>query len=368
MLILQDPTNDKSTTLLESISEALKSASSLSAMFSFVSKSGVDLITKESNFHRVASSGGIDLIVGVDAVTNAKAIDALVILHQQYPQIRIRALMNPKPSGLFHPKFAFTEANGGGFQITGSGNLTEGGLLRHWEAYSFDRLDARQLAETKLTFDGWVGRHSASLLRIEDPLVRDRAQKNTVSAVIGDLPTLIAHPDEDKDEDTDAEQVVSNDARVLIAQIPKSGNRWNQANFDIDNFRDFFGVGDDVAKRLWVFRYVNHDGTMAEYEPLRPPVPVASDNFRFELKAAAGQPYPTGGRPIGVFVRMAARLYFYRLLMPNDDPQFSHVLALLRAKAGQFHRPDRMMRERMTVGELKTLWPDSPFWKLPPID
>lgn len=371
MLILQDPTNDQSTTLLESVSEALESAASLTGVFAFASKSGVELLSEEENFRKVAETGAVDLIVGIDAVTNAKAIEALVKLGGQFPKIKIRALMNPKPSGLFHPKFAFTTGLEGGHQITGSGNLTVGGLLSHWEAYSFEKLDKDGIAATGTTFAEWTKRHNESLLPIGDPKVKERASQNTHIAVVGDLPTLSARQKPVvEEEEPEAASAIPDDLRVLVAQIPKSGNRWNQANFDLDNFENFFGVGDDAAERLWVFRHVNDDGTMADTEPPRPPVPVVSDNFRFELKAAHGLPYPnpvTEGRPIGVFVRMTARLYIYRLVMP-DDPQYQTVLDLLTLKAGPDQRTDRMMRERMSVGELKAFWPDSPLWKLPSID
>ena len=62
MLILQDPTDNASTTLLESVSEALESAKSFSGMFAFASKSGVELLSEEQNFRRVAETGAIDCV------------------------------------------------------------------------------------------------------------------------------------------------------------------------------------------------------------------------------------------------------------------------------------------------------------------
>ena len=103
-----------------------------------------------------------------------------------------------------------------------------------------------------------------------------------------------------------------NNAEVLIAEIPASGDRWSQANFDLENYRNFFGANEAVGNRLVIFRHVNEDGTMAEYERNRPPVTVKSRNFRFELAAASGPPYPNGEfRPIAVFVRIVGRTFFY---------------------------------------------------------
>ena len=89
--------------------------------------------------------------------------------------------------------------------------------------------------------------------------------------------------------------------------------------------------------------------------------------FRFELAAATDIPYPKSGRPIGVFVRMVGRTFFYRLLLPGDT-EYDNVRRLLERKAGPNHRSDRMRRERMTVEELRREWPTSPLWRLPAID
>ena len=114
---------------------------------------------------------------------------------------------------------------------------------------------------------------------------------NHVMAREGDLPTLLASAAA-TDEEPETTQLMPNNAVVLIAEIPASGDRWKQANFDLDNYRNFFGAREDVADRLVIFRHVNADGTMAEYERNRPPVTVKSRNFRFELAAASGIPYP----------------------------------------------------------------------------
>lgn len=160
-----------------------------------------------------------------------------------------------------------------------------------------------------------------------------------------------------------AAQFFPNQAVVLVAEIPQSGDRWKQANFDLDNYLNFFGaqVG---TQRLVIFRHVNRDGTMADYERNRPSVEVKSRNFRFELAAASGIPYPSNGRPIGVFVRVATRTFFYRLLLPND-PDYALVSSLLQRRMQPGFSPQRMRRVRMTVEDLRRDWPNAPFWTLP---
>ena len=76
---------------------------------------------------------------------------------------------------------------------------------------------------------------------------------------------------------------------VLVAEIP-GGDRWKQANFDQHTFETFFEA--KLGTRRWVcFQHVNAAG-IEVLEPLRPSIIVPSVNFRFELGAGAGLPYP----------------------------------------------------------------------------
>ena len=363
VLILQDPTNEQGPFLLESLTDAFRSATQIAGIFAFASSKGVQLFAEGKEFEKVARKGLVDLIVGTDAVTNVRALDALAKVARQFPKIKARAFLNPKPEGLFHPKFCFTRKESGGRLIAESGNLTEGGLLGNWEAYSDNELNAEEFAAVQTTWDNWTKKHAQCLLPLDDAKVREQASLNHVMAREGDLPTLVASAASVEDE-PETTQLMPSSAAVLIAEIPASGDRWKQANFNLDNYKNFFGAREDVANRLVVFRHVNADGTMAAYERHRPPITVRSRNFRFELAAASGISYPTNGRPIGVFVRMVGRTFFYRLLLP-DDSQYDVVRKILTRRAGPRHRTDRMRRERMTVEELRREWAASPLWRLP---
>jgi len=329
-------------------------------MFAFASSVGVKLLVDDEQFKEAARRGAVELIVGTDAVTNVRALEALADVSDDFPNVRTRAFLNPQPTGLFHPKFCFTRSGGGGCLIAGSGNLTEGGLLGNWEAYSVDELNEQGIAAVQAVWDQWTLKHAEWLLPVDDDRVRSRAALNNVMAREGDLPTLVATPVVDEPETT---QLMPNNATVLVAEIPASGDRWKQANFDLDNYTNFFGAREGTD-RLVVFRHVNADGTMAAYERNRPPVTVKSRNFRFELAAASGIHYPTNGRPIGVFVRMVGRTFFYRLLLPSD-PEYATVRDILHEKAGALHNVARMRRERMTVQELRMRWPTFHFGSFP---
>ena len=145
---------------------------------------------------------------------------------------------------------------------------------------------------------------------------------------------------------------------VLVAEIPKSGDRWKQANFDLANFINFFGASQTVARRAYFF-HVRADGTVGHQE-VRPAVVVVSQNYRFELDAASGVDYPTNGRPIGVFVRIASRTFIYTLVMPGEPAHvaMNQLLARSVPNPGQ-----RMRRVVFSAGQVQAAWGDSPLWR-----
>lgn len=365
MLVIQDPTDEQSTYLLESLLDAFRSAEKIVGAFSFASSAGVRLFTEDPAFREVAGHHPVDLVVGIDAVTNDRALDSLTAVAQEFPNVQVRAFLNPRPEALYHPKFCWTKTAGGGHLITGSGNLTEGGLLRNWEAYAVEELNELGINAVESAWNTWSAKHNASLLPLDNAAVRRLASANNVLAQEGDLPTLVATPPQSAPGSEPVTTLqIPNRATVLIAEIPgRTNDRWNQANFHLDDYRNFFGVREGVL-RLVVFRHVNADGTMADYERNRRSVTVRSRNFRFELAAAAGIPYPPEGegRPIGVYIRVATRTFFYRLMLPAD-PEYATVRTLLERRAGA---ASRLMRTtQMTVADLRREWPTAPFWNLP---
>lgn len=362
MLVIQDPTDEQSTYLLESLLDAFRSAETIAGTFAFASSAGVRLFTEDQAFQDAARDHAVDLVVGVDAVTNERALDSLAAVAQNFPNVQVRAFLNPRPGATYHPKFCWTRTATGGYLITGSGNLTEGGLLRNWEAYSIETLNTVEIDAVESVWTAWTTKHNTSLLPLDNAEIRRLASANNVLALEGDLPTLVAPAAPAIAGAGPATTLeIPSAAAVLVAEIPRAANRWNQANFHREDFVNFFGAREGTS-RLMVFRHVNADGTMAGYERNRPPVTVRSRNFRFELAAAAGLPYPANGRPIGVFVRVATRTFFYRLMLP-DDPEYPTVQAMLQGRAGP---PAQNMRSvRMTVADLRREWPNSPFWNLP---
>lgn len=353
MLIMQDPTNPDSTYLLESLLDACTSATKLAGAFAYATASGVRLLTSSDVFKTLIDNHEVDLIVGVDGVTNNVALDCLSEAAAGHDNFRVRAFLNPRNDVIFHPKFCWTKNDDSGSVIVGSGNLTEAGLLGNWEAYSCEQVDLERLGEVESVWNEWAARHEYCLKPLDDDEVRSRATQNTVMARQGDLPTLSTAPADDLAEEVESSHPLDPSA-VLIAELPK--NRPGQADVGKPAYENFFGarVGE---QRLVMFRHVEANGELSPYSHTRRGVEVSSHNYRFELAAASQLTYPKNGRPIVVFVRIATRTFLYHLLMPSNA-EYANVLQILDDRDAE----SSVRRIYMNAAELRILWPTGPFW------
>jgi hypothetical protein len=145
---------------------------------------------------------------------------------------------------------------------------------------------------------------------------------------------------------------------VLIAEIPAGGSRWNQANFRKQDFDEFFRLGKSGGQ-LRLLHVSESSNTPATAES-RPKVAVKSRNFRIELHAAAGLPYPTTGRPIGAFVHTPSRAFAYMLLMPGSAGH-KRADAILAKHATP--RAKQLRRARLPMQTAQREWPKSRLWK-----
>ena len=317
---LQDPTDSGTTYLIEALLEACSSAKGGGGGFAFASKGGTSLLLEDPTFAIFLKAGEFDLVVGIDAITNTKVLVHLAEVQGTFPKLKVRAFIHKKPGSLFHPKFCWFTHSIGGIVIAGSGNLTRGGLRGNWEAFTVNKLGKQEIEAVQKYWNAWIAANSDNLKPIDDPEVVERAKKNQAATIVlkkvlADAGVKAAEVAEDLDEDVGPQPEASSE--VLIAEIPRSDIRWKQANFDLATFTGYFGATPGSHHSV-LFYHVGVDGTLPEKPENRPAVTVKSRNFRFELEAASHLPYPAKGRPIGVFVRVAIRTFWYELLMPGD--------------------------------------------------
>jgi len=357
-LHIQDPANPNAPFLHEKILELCQGAMRGGGAFAFVSSDGVKLLLKDEVFKKFAGASKFELVVGIDAITNEKALKALNETSKELPKLDVKVFCHDRFPAIFHPKFCWFRHRTKSYLLTGSGNLTAKGLRGNWEGFGVGELGRDSANALEKQWGDWRQFHESRLKPVDDPAVVARAAQN-----VRQFRPARRTPEEIEVEAEDAGRGQEKDVQViptcdvLIAEIPRSGNRWKQANFRISTFRQFFGAEPGEFRRV-VFQHVNADGELGALEN-RQSVSVKSQNYRFELDAAAGLAYPNNGRPVGVFIRIAPRTFLYRLMMPYD-PDYGIVKAILDTQ--WTGRTDRMRCFSTNTDFLRQAWPNSPLW------
>jgi hypothetical protein len=347
-VVLQDPGADAGY-LLESLLETCQKADRGGAIFAWTNAAGATAFLGDPAFEGFAQSGKFELVVGVDSITDERAVAALIGFDDKFPKVHIRAFMHDD-APLFHPKLAWFVSRKRLTLVVGSGNLTVGGLKGNWEAYSVCKIGAPKAAQVEQSIVDWLDAWDESLLDISDPRVLDRAKKNTGNEQVLKRATGVKRKP----------SVLDESLGVLVAEIPRGGSyesRWSQANFDLENYEGFFGAKRGTQRRILLY-HVSDTGMLGGVES-RPSIAVKSQNYRFELAAAHNVTYPTDGRPIGVFLRLKTGQFLYMLLLPKSS-HYAEVSGFLDQHWSG--RPDRMRRVRASVTDLRAAWPSSPLW------
>lgn len=378
-LYIQDPNNSESDYLVDVLLDACRGATAGGGAFAFLSAGGVQLLFKDVVFRDFLARGRFDLLVGVDAITDNSAIDALSSVRREYENMSARVFVPSSSRSIFHPKVAWFDVGDGGLLVTGSGNLTAGGLRWNIEAFAVEHLDAPEMRRLRERWDEYLKLTAECQLEPEDERVATLLQRNEarwraitkagfdviddVEQLLPGMPVITRESNAGelsvpRGKRVDDMPEIESDTEILVAEIPRASNRWGQANFNQDTFFGFFGASKAIQRRVYFF-HLNEDGVLGNQE-VRPAVAVRSRNYRFELEAASGQAYPASGRPVGVFVKMGARTFVYMLLMPT---QMGHqeMTNLLASAAGL--GVGSMRRVVFPAKAIRAAWPEAPLWR-----
>lgn len=347
---VQDPTHAETVYLFEAIVAAAARSTSWQGMYAFASRNGVNQLLHDPAITGLMERGGnIDLIVGIDAVTNRQTLERLQELERQHQLFRPKVFWNAT-RGLFHPKVSrFTEEGGSQTIIVGSGNFTPGGLTQNFEAYTViraDRGDELDLA----SFEEFLVRQADNIRPI-DAEALERAARNIIRA--GPRPRVPApQPLQPRPVAIPAPQF----NRVLIAQVPEAGGRWAQLHLNADVIEQFFRITDRALQRVFLTQ-VSQAGERLD-EEVRPCIfSEHNRNYKIEIGAARGLAYPADGRPVIAFRETQVRSFDYMLLMPGD---VGHQ-ALFRLTEELPAVGRGLRRVIATVDEVAAVWPQSPL-------
>lgn len=318
-------------------------------IFAWVNSNGARALLEDSVFQEFLKAGNFRLFVGTDSITDVPAVHKLIQLTTNNPRLEVRAFLNPGTE-LFHPKLSWFEHENHLSLIVGSGNLTMGGLRANWEAFTVQHLQGADAAAALQSIEDFISGRADGLAPISDPRVMEQAGKNS-----GNERSIRAHPQPIVQQS----EVLFSTEEILVAEITKSDNRWSQANFNRENYENFFGAKIGSQRRI-ILQHVDGHGEIGPVES-RPSVEVASQNYRFELAAARGVQYPKEGRPIGVFLRLSTGHFLYTLLLPGD-PGYPKVANFLEQEWDGAAR--NLRRIRCKAEDLHAAWNESAIWSI----
>jgi HKD family nuclease len=352
---MQDPTDPATRYLYEAIISAAAEATSMHGMFAFVSRNGIDHLIEDQVIQDLMKRGGqVDLIVGIDAVTNLQSLERLLEFGRRYHAFHPKVFWNGS-NGLFHPKIShFGYADGRKKLIVGSGNLTPGGLMHNFEGYSVITSGVGEVLDVS-SLDDFLVRHAADIRDIDQDAL-DRAALNVLRPLSGGTPRPRVRPRPPAPVPRPAPVRPPVLDRILIAQVPRASGRWSQAHFNKDIVEQFFRITDRETQRAYLTR-IDAGGVRGEEEVRRCVYSTANKNYKIEIGAAKHRDYPDAGVPVLVFRERQVRVFDYMLLFPGD-PGHAETLALSERlpAIGRGHR-----RVIIDVPTLAAAWPACPL-------
>ncbi|MBV4427339.1 phospholipase D family protein [Clostridium tyrobutyricum] len=383
-LCLQDPQYIESKLLHEELLEKISVSQDGIGIYAFASADGIELLLFDKIFSTFISENKYKLIIGMDAITNVKSLNKLMEAKDLYgDNLQVYAFLHNTKNSTFHPKYSLFKYKDSGTLIIGSGNLTQNGLRRNREAFAVVDLNSNDLCTIQDEIERWLTANSQNLKQIDDVLVVQKAQENQRIRIEQRKISRQVNIYEGNEIDENIEErvveskntqnkielytrgedtscFIHNVTSILIAEIPKSGNRWKQANFDRNTFECYFGAtcGVNGIYRI-ILRNVNHNGILGNIES-RPGVSVSSRNYRFELEAASGLQYPTNGNPIAIFAKVATRTFIYELYMPNDS-YYNNIMNILDTTQAKIS--GRKRRFIYSSDNLINMLPDLKIWQ-----
>lgn len=139
---------------------------------------------------------------------------------------------------------------------------------------------------------------------------------------------------------------------VLIAQVPKAGNRWHQVHLNAAICQRFFRIaeGEDKVVRL---ERVDRKGVLQV--ALERPLVFSHRNRNYKIEFDFGDvaDYPQVGVPLLVILELDVRSFRYQLLLPGDQGH-EEMLHLNEALAPVGRGLRRVIT---TLDEVELRWP-----------
>lgn len=325
---IQDPTDPPRSPLFDVIVEMATDGVVVYSrwFFGFLTGSGMDALLAVEPVKEMLSRASVEVLVGLDAVTDRRGLQHLSDLGATNPSFRARVIKNTT-GALIHPKMLLFEYDDDrGCSVIGSNNMSGNGLSGNVEGYSILRYGPGDTPPDLSDWDAFVARWEPLLSDIDDEAMElaarnerhvrraARAVRRGVAPNEGAVVISDGHVHETPPQ---AEGEVHE--AMLVAQIPRAGPRWPQVHYSAEIMHNYFHAtaGDEILLR---------QAGDVEIEERTVVYAQANRNYKIELGAAHDAQrdfgYPADGRPVVLFRRegsAGSRRHQYILLMPGDD-------------------------------------------------
>jgi len=337
---IQDPSNPNTTYLLEEIIQLIQRGNMIRwrGIYSWTTgKTLSKIFVEDPDINDYLQNGSVDLVIGLDAITTDYALTKLSELNANYGGFSSRVFHNDF-CDLFHPKISHFEfSNGEHVLLVGSGNFTMTGLQTNIEAYTITSGSLEEIASIAV-WDDFLAFHHARIREIDDEALEKakgnriafKRKKKIVEAEVEAEEEVAGEEIQEEVEeiiDTPVGARLSENSRILIAQVPAAGGefgRWRQIHYNAAVIEQFFQAQANSHQRIFL-KEVRLDGSLGPDE-VRPIVYSSSNkNYKIEVSSRLGLGYPTNGRPIIVLREVGVRNFLYMLIMPDDAPYNSLV-------------------------------------------
>lgn len=148
-------------------------------------------------------------------------------------------------------------------------------------------------------------------------------------------------------------QALTGSEYVLVAQVPKAGNRWHQVHLNAAICQAFFRIaeGEDKVVRL---ERVDRRGVLRNSVERQLVFSRRNRNYKIEFDFGDITEYPLAGVPLLIILELDVRRFRYQLLLPGDP---GHVPMLhLNTSLPAVGRG--LPRVITTIDEVELRWPD----------
>lgn len=343
------------------------------AVFAFATADGIQAFCKAKNIKAMLEGGkDFKLIVGLDSITNGRAIAQLRYESQKYKggNLTCAAFMHNE-SCTFHPKFCWFKKTGNLAVIVGSGNLTMKGLGAHssgaptpnWEAFSVRSLTGDAAGKALQGICAWLQAHQGNIVPLDDPRVLAKALTNSQSQPATGISRKSGRVVSIGNDSTEIESEEFDSADILMREISLGRN--GQIDVGKKFFWKYFGFERNKDTGV-LLQHVSRNNEIGSVK-LHALVEKGSKNYCLEIEEAKAKQSKKSGhgwRTIIIFSRLDGRSFRY-CVIPTGTSAHARLTAAFFKNVDPKKPGRRMGVKNVWSAELKKAWPNAPTELLP---